>query len=43
MIAIALGNLPVDDCLAGDPNGDGLITVEEIVQAVNNALTGCES
>ncbi len=28
-------------CLAGDANGDGRITVDEIVLALNNALNGC--
>jgi hypothetical protein len=41
MVSIALGNARVDDCLAGDVNGDGMITVDEILTAVNNALNGC--
>jgi len=28
-------------CAAGDANLDGVITVDEIIRAVNNALTGC--
>jgi hypothetical protein len=28
-------------CTAGDRDGSGTITVDEIVQAVNNALNGC--
>ena len=31
----------VGDCLPGDTNGDGQITVDEILTAVNNALNGC--
>jgi len=31
----------VSQCTAGDANGDGQITIDEILTAVNNALTGC--
>jgi hypothetical protein len=41
MVNIALGSTRVDDCLAGDVNGDGQITVDEILAAVNKALRGC--
>ena len=41
MVNIALGNLDVSHCQAGDANGDGQITVDEILTAVNNALNGC--
>jgi hypothetical protein len=41
MVNIALGSRPVADCLAGDENGDGEITIDEIIKAVNNALAGC--
>jgi hypothetical protein len=41
MVNIALGNLPVTDCLPGDVNSDGQITEEEILAAVNNAFNGC--
>jgi hypothetical protein len=41
MVNIALGNVPITDCLAGDRSGDGTITVDEILTAVNNALSGC--
>jgi hypothetical protein len=37
----ALGNAAGLECLAGDGNQDGAITVEEILTAVNNALNGC--
>jgi hypothetical protein len=36
----ALGLAPVT-CHSGDGNGDGEVTVDEIVAAVNNALSGC--
>jgi hypothetical protein len=41
MVNIALGNAPVSDCEVGDTGGDGQITVDEILRAVNNALNGC--
>jgi hypothetical protein len=41
MVNIALGNTPVANCLAGDANADGEITINEILGAVNNALSGC--
>jgi hypothetical protein len=41
MVNIALGNAPVTACEAGDADRDGEITVDEILAAVNNALSGC--
>jgi hypothetical protein len=41
MVAIALGNPDASPCAAGDANGDGEITISEIVAGVNNALHGC--
>ena len=41
MVNIALGNRQIADCLAGDGNGDGQITVDEILTAVHNAVNGC--
>jgi len=38
---IALGVLPLIDCLRGDANGDGIIKNNEVVQAYNNSLNGC--
>ncbi len=43
MVNIALGNVPVSECLPGDADSGGQITVDEILQAVNNALNGCPS
>lgn len=40
-VNIALGSLPVANCLAMDTNGDGEVTVDEILQAINAALNGC--
>jgi hypothetical protein len=41
MVNIALDVLDVVDCLMGDANGDGEITIEEIITAVFNALNDC--
>jgi hypothetical protein len=41
MVNIVLGNANVDTCLAGDANRDGQITIDEILTAVSNALSGC--
>jgi hypothetical protein len=41
MVNIALGNATISDCEDSDANGDGQIAVDEILQAVNNALNGC--
>ena len=38
---VALGMRDVDVCIAGDPSSDGDIQVDELVQAVTNALNGC--
>jgi glucose/arabinose dehydrogenase len=40
-VNIALGIRGVDACPEFDANGDGDVTIDELVQAVNNALTGC--
>lgn len=42
MVNVALGGVDVSDCPPGDANGDWQITVDELLQAVNNALSGCE-
>jgi hypothetical protein len=41
MVNIGLGNAAVSTCTAGDANGDGEITVNEIVAGVSAALNGC--
>jgi hypothetical protein len=43
MVNIALGNADVSTCLNGDSNHDMRITIDEILTAVNNALSGCPS
>jgi hypothetical protein len=40
-IGIANGTAAIGACAAIDENGDGLITIDEIVAAVAAALTGC--
>lgn len=42
LINIALDEAMVSTCEAGDKNKNGVITVDEIVTAVSNALTGCK-
>jgi hypothetical protein len=42
-VNIALGILPVGDCLAFDLNNNGQVTVDELIKSVNAALTGCPS
>ncbi len=38
---IALGRLPVSACAAFDPDDSQRVTVDGILKAVNNALSGC--
>jgi CSLREA domain-containing protein len=42
MVNIALGNSLLSACQAGDADGDGVITVNEAIVAVNNSLHGCQ-
>jgi hypothetical protein len=41
MVEAALGNPAAGACDAGDRDGDGDITVDEVVFAVPNAMRGC--
>ena len=41
MVNVALDNAPLSACNAGDANGDGQITVDDVIVAVNNALARC--
>jgi Ca2+-binding EF-hand superfamily protein len=41
MIDIALGNMDISACTAGDADGDGAITIEELIRAVDNLLSEC--
>jgi hypothetical protein len=38
---IAAGELPVSACPAADPDHDGIVTLTEVMRAVNNAINGC--
>jgi hypothetical protein len=40
-VNLALGVAPLSTCPVFDANGDGEVTVNEILQAVNSALNGC--
>ncbi len=40
-VNIALGTTSVDACPSFDTNGDDAVTIDELVAAVNRALTGC--
>lgn len=40
-VNIALGNTSVSECPAFDVNNDGMVAVNELIAAVNAALTGC--
>lgn len=41
MVNVALVDVPIISCDAGDANGDGHITVDEVLAAVSHALDGC--
>lgn len=43
MVDITLGTADPESCSNGDANGDGEIKINDIVAAVNNALSGCPS
>jgi hypothetical protein len=40
-VTILLGRQSIDACPLFDQNNDGQVTVEEIIFAVNLALSGC--
>jgi hypothetical protein len=40
-VNILLGSQPVSACPAFDPNNTGTVTIEELIQGVNNLLAGC--
>jgi hypothetical protein len=40
-VNIALGTSPLANCTQCDADGDGIVTVAEVLQVVNNALSGC--
>ncbi|MFN8642606.1 MAG: hypothetical protein U0802_13500 [Candidatus Binatia bacterium] len=40
-VTIALGTQPVSTCPAADRNGDGRVTIDDLVAAVGSVLDGC--
>jgi len=40
-VSISLGRQTLSSCEAFDENGDGTVSVSELIRAVNNALNGC--
>jgi hypothetical protein len=40
-VTIALGTASLDACPSFDTNGDGTVTIDELVAAANRALNGC--
>ena len=40
-VNIALGSTSVDACASFDASGDGAVTIDELIAAVNRALNGC--
>jgi pimeloyl-ACP methyl ester carboxylesterase len=41
LVNIALGNATAPACIAGDANRDGIVGMDELITAVNKALSGC--
>jgi hypothetical protein len=42
-VNIVLGTAQLSSCSAVDTNNDGIVTISELIQAVNAALNGCPS
>src|SRR4030095_16885803 len=40
-VNIALGLLPIADCLAAGPDADDAVRIAELIAAVGNELNGC--
>ena len=40
-VSIALGETPLSACTPIDANADGVVTIDEVIRALNNALNGC--
>ena len=40
-VNVALGALPVSDCVSLDTNNDGNVSISELIAGVKNALNGC--
>jgi len=41
MVNLAITGGDVGICQAADPSGDSIVTVDEILTAISNALDGC--
>jgi hypothetical protein len=40
-VNVALGTEPLAGCRSADANGDEVVTIDELVEAVGRALQGC--
>ena len=40
-VRIGLGVMPLDQCPLADRTGNGMVAINELIEAVNNALLGC--
>ena len=40
-VNISLGASALGQCIVSDPSGNGDVTVDELVRAINAALNGC--
>jgi hypothetical protein len=40
-VRIALGEISADSCVSVDSNGDGVVSIDELVGAVGHAQDGC--
>jgi hypothetical protein len=40
-VRVGLGDGAATQCLAADADGDGRVTIDELIRAVNAALGGC--
>ncbi|HSP96979.1 MAG TPA: hypothetical protein VL049_07005, partial [Candidatus Dormibacteraeota bacterium] len=41
VLTIVIGDMPISSCPAADADGDGMLTIGDIIAAVNSALNGC--
>ncbi len=41
VVNISLGKSSLASCVSGDPSGDGAVTIDELLRAVDRALNGC--
>jgi hypothetical protein len=41
LVAVALGQMPIAACEAGNTDGNQQITINELLTAVNHSLVGC--